>query len=177
MKSCSKCHLDKPDSAFYSPTRRVCKECRKTQQRCWRMANQGTAKASILHWLAKPENRQKSKELTRSWYLRNRDRVKCSARRNHLRRTYNLSMDQFDVMLQEQHDLCALCFLPFTSEDRPYVDHDHACCSGNTSCGKCIRGLIHSKCNKVLGMANDSIELLEKAVSYLRSVGRVTRAA
>lgn len=47
------------------------------------------------------------------------------------------------------------------------VDHDRNCCPGYKSCGKCIRGLIHSKCNRVIGIAMDDIELLKSAIAYL----------
>lgn len=30
---------------------------------------------------------------------------------------------------------------------RAYVDHDHACCAGSRSCGKCVRGIVCVSCN------------------------------
>jgi hypothetical protein len=48
------------------------------------------------------------------------------------------------------------------------VDHDHACCDGPTSCGKCVRGFICSKCNRLLGCAEDSMVRLCSAIEYLK---------
>lgn len=31
------------------------------------------------------------------------------------------------------------------------VDHDHDCCPGGWSCGRCVRGLICSECNVLEG--------------------------
>jgi hypothetical protein len=50
------------------------------------------------------------------------------------------------------------------------LDHDHACCSGDRSCGKCARGLLCSRCNFVLGWVEKDLtrlNLLEKITTYL----------
>lgn len=41
---------------------------------------------------------------------------------------------------------CEFCGLPFNNET-PNQDHDHACCPGKNSCGKCLRGIVHPICN------------------------------
>lgn len=48
-------------------------------------------------------------------------------------------------------------------------DHDHSCCPGKTSCGKCIRGLLCRGCNLALGYVQDSPEKLISLANYLRS--------
>lgn len=71
------------------------------------------------------------------------------------------------ITAQKSHldGVCPICSL---SKERWAVDHDHSCCPGNSSCGLCVRGLICRDCNILLGMANDTPEILEGAVRYLR---------
>jgi hypothetical protein len=83
---------------------------------------------------------------------------------------YNID---FDAMWAAQNGLCALCDLPMVRGGRKYdsvcVDHDHECCSGYKSCGKCVRGLIHRRCNFVLGYAEDAPDRIRQAIEYLQS--------
>ena len=53
------------------------------------------------------------------------------------------------------------------------VDHDHSCCPGQRSCGRCVRGLICMSCNAALGMLNDDLAAAQALAEYLRvrSVG------
>jgi hypothetical protein len=47
------------------------------------------------------------------------------------------------------------------------IDHDHSCCSGAWSCGKCVRGVLCSNCNTAIGLLKDRQDLLEEAKKYL----------
>lgn len=78
---------------------------------------------------------------------------------------YNLTPDKFDSMVIAQLGRCAnaLC-----DEPLDHVDHDHSCCSGERSCGECVRGLLCRRCNLTLGNANDDAERLLGLVGYLR---------
>lgn len=93
-----------------------------------------------------------------------RDRYK---RKEALRR-YNISIEKFDEMLDNQKGLCAICGKQETVKKYLSVDHDHDCCPSHVSCGECVRGLLCHRCNKMLGMAQDSIEILESAIEYLK---------
>jgi predicted RNA-binding protein with RPS1 domain len=63
-------------------------------------------------------------------------------------------------LLKLQSNKCSICHKEF--EDRPksiHIDHDH-------STGE-IRSLLCNKCNSMLGFAEDNIEILKNAISYL----------
>ncbi len=47
------------------------------------------------------------------------------------------------------------------------VDHDHACCSGDVTCGKCVREIICARCNIGLGGFRDNPEALRRAAQYV----------
>lgn len=64
---------------------------------------------------------------------------------------WHISSEDYFQMLEEQNGVCAVCH----SNGRLYIDHDHSCCPGNHSCGKCIRGLLCIRCNSGEGFVRD----------------------
>ena len=82
---------------------------------------------------------------------------------------YNLTLEDYHNLLQSQDFSCKICKQKdITFRKRLSVDHDHACCPGEGSCGKCIRGLLCHHCNAALGNAKDSIETLQRMIDYLQ---------
>lgn len=79
---------------------------------------------------------------------------------------YGLGVEKLTRMLAERDGVCDACG---RQADRMNVDHDHSCCSGKTSCGQCVRGLLCSTCNFALGSASDKIWRLEALISYLEA--------
>lgn len=69
----------------------------------------------------------------------------------------------YDAELGRQGGGCAICAKP-PARRRLNVDHDHRT-------GK-FRGLLCDGCNAVLGKVDDSVDLLNAAISYLEKPGR-----
>lgn len=69
---------------------------------------------------------------------------------------FNLTVEQYDAMLEAQGGVCAICKNP-PKNVRLHVDHDHACCPGKRVCGQCVRGLLCWNCNKFLGLLEGHI--------------------
>jgi len=82
---------------------------------------------------------------------------------SHLRKRFGLSVEGWHAMLIEQSGRCAVCEVPMTE---PHVDHDHACCDGFKTCGKCVRGLLCNDCNVRLHAGIDLHWMLQ-AIAYL----------
>lgn len=90
---------------------------------------------------------------------------------------FGITLEQFNEILEQQGGLCAICKkLPgkdrsWTGEpvSRLSVDHDHTCCLGKRSCGKCVRGLLCKSCNTALGLLGDDVEGLRRALAYLEA--------
>lgn len=86
-----------------------------------------------------------------------------------LKYLYSLESGEYERMVEEQGGRCAICKKHQDDLDRVlYVDHDHACCFGKRSCGKCVRGLLCARCNLILGKFNDDIDMFSSAVLYLK---------
>ncbi len=109
-----------------------------------------------------------SKLKQREWIVNNPAAYAAQKKRQRLRR-YNMTPEQFDLLLEEQGGGCAICGTDITAipTSRLSVDHDHSCCSGKGSCGKCIRGILCTNCNSGLGHFRDSHNLLIAAARYM----------
>lgn len=91
---------------------------------------------------------------------------------NRIRRvgiTYNLTPEQYRALV----DACyknrqgePLCMMG-CGRKATQVDHDHKCCKGAYSCGKCVRGLLCGPCNTTLGRMRDRPELFRNMAQYL----------
>jgi hypothetical protein len=76
-----------------------------------------------------------------------------------MQKRYNLSIGDIEAMYTAQDNKCPICKKELTRDRKTIVEHNHI--SGK------VRGLVHAKCNNILGMADDSILILQNAMEYL----------
>ena len=90
-----------------------------------------------------------------------------------LRTWYHMTLAEFDAKLARQGGRCAICGTndPGGPGNTFHVDHDHRCCPGSHSCGKCVRGLLCFRCNNALGLFHDDRKILDSAIYYLQGWG------
>ena len=76
---------------------------------------------------------------------------------------YGITPFEFNMKLDRQGGVCAICKQPEENGKRLSVDHCH---DSNT-----VRGLLCNACNSVLLRKRHTIELLKSAISYLEFYG------
>lgn len=112
--------------------------------------------------------------------------VTNTMRSNHLRAKYGLTPEAYQAMFDAQGGRCGICQVHHSETTdigrggkRVHfaVDHDHSCCPGKISCGKCLRSLLCRSCNTGIGLFKDDAELLARAVEYLGQHARIERSA
>jgi hypothetical protein len=99
------------------------------------------------------------------------------AKRSKLKTQYHLTPERLWEIFHFQGGLCPVCLLPLGSfdsigkgsgnQESPQIDHDHKCCPGGRSCGKCVSGILHAKCNRGMGHFHDDPERLRRAAEYI----------
>jgi len=160
-KFCFKCKTTKPFSAFGKDKGRKygltasCKQCRN--------------KRNLEYFTKHPEVRAmhnaRNKEKRKLYYS---DPIrKLKYKNKDLLYSYGITLEQYEAMLKSQNSVCMICKKEEvhrnnqnTGVSRLSVDHCH-------STGK-IRGILCTKCNTGLGSFKDNIELLTKAIQYLK---------
>jgi hypothetical protein len=106
----------------------------------------------------------KERERTHIYRMKN----KVARRKYDYKIFYKITVEDYERMLKEQNYACAICKTPQSElKYRLSVDHNHNCCFGRRTCGKCVRGLLCFSCNVSLGKFKESKELLNNAIRYL----------
>ena len=81
-------------------------------------------------------------------------------RNRHLRDKYGITQADFDRMLEEQGNACAICNSSYPGHTGKFnVDHCH-------DTGK-VRGLLCWDCNAAIGKLGDNAEGVQRALDYL----------
>lgn len=156
MKICTKCNKEKEhdefgkDNTTKDKLTRQCKECRKLSFKKWYIQNPDKVKDII----------EKTKEYRNNYYRNPSNKERYNLMR--IERDYNINSETYLKLKKEQNNKCAICGLEEQSArcNNLAVDHCHITNK--------VRGLLCNKCNRAIGLINDDISILEKAIIYLK---------
>ena len=189
IKTCSRCEISQSiDNFYHSKVRRVprpyCKPCNKELSRST-VSDKITEKDLPTHKKCSECDHEKSldgfpydkhrpdrkKTMCKEcfnikssiYYKKNTDKKKNQI----LLKCYNITIEEYNKLLISQDSKCGICnnyeltIVNKTNKPKQLaVDHDH-------KTGK-VRGLLCQKCNTGIGNLKDSIELLDRAIQYLK---------
>lgn len=181
MKTCPGCKIEKEASAFALCRSRkdglqvYCTPCQTVRRKAWGKKNPERERANRRArydpakqkaWDAKSYklHREERDARNKQWKAENPLWVK----RYNLWRKFRLTVEEYQVIFDQQQGRCAICHQELQEGRYLHVDHNHACCPQTKSCGKCIRGLLCFRCNTLLGNARDDIHILAGAIEYLK---------
>lgn len=161
-KVCAHCKRPKDIGEFTKDSSRkdgrcpYCRLCNRQLANAWSAKNPKKKKASRSRWLKKKGSREKQRRANRNWKANNPEKVKDAR----LKREYGSSTEEFNAKLTEQGG-CAVCKRTVPTSKGWDFDHCHR--TGEN------RGVLCHKCNLLLGLCDESIQILQNAIDYLRS--------
>ena len=168
-KQCCKCNIEKVISEYHKDTHTKddtsprCKECQSERSKRYQSRNKESVKRQRRQYYL--DNKERFNKKNKENYWKNREqRLQESKNRrldprvakdDKLWNGYRIRIEEYEQMLQEQNNKCAVC----EREVKLEVDHCH-------STGR-VRSLLCGGCNRGLGQFNDDYERVRKAAEYL----------
>lgn len=113
--------------------------------------------------------RKCSKEVSNKYRTENKDKVNQLARERYdysadyakkIRRKFNLTSEEYNLFVKDGS--CKICGKQQSDKHHKRLSFDHCHKTGK------LRGLLCNKHNKALGLFDDNIEFLSKAIEYLK---------
>lgn len=164
-KQCNKCGEVKPLEMFCKNKTtkdghgRECKQCAAERSKAMRKADPEKFRERGKKW------RETNPNYVTQWKQRNKKRTKTQKRKDYLKSTYGISLEQYEDMRVAQQYRCYVCnkHEDEVSNAGPTalnVDHCH-------STGV-IRKLLCMSCNIALGKVNDDVEILQRCIDYIK---------
>jgi hypothetical protein len=96
-------------------------------------------------------------------YARKAYRVNDARYKNH-----GITAEMAHALLDKQGGRCPVCTDQIDLADtyQTAIDHDHACCPGRLSCGKCVRAILCRSCNILVGLIEIRPERVTRALQF-----------
>ena len=171
-KECTYCLEHKELAEFYTYKRGTrihtayskCKTCVSHYDKAYRLKNPDKTKQRVK--AAYHRHKEKRKADAKRYREAHPEKSRRLTRDYRFRSLYGITLAQYDAMFADQDGKCAICNRPevrLNKKGSPYylsVDHDHA--SGE------VRQLLCYTCNSLIGYLDESVDIAEAVVSYLK---------
>lgn len=139
-------------------------------------------KKSILEKTKNRYNSEVKKIYNKKYRELNKEELKIKDKEKHIRRknlirdsrlkkSFGISIDEYQNMFNNQKGLCKICGNPEKARQPNSEAFRLLCVDHCHSTGK-VRGLLCTNCNIMLGQAKDDIQILSNAIEYLKQYGR-----
>lgn len=124
-------------------------------------------------------NQAWGRESTRKYKENHPERVRKTQKASRVKFLYGLSPEAYSGLIAGQDGCCYLCAEPLdlANPKNVHVDHDHSCCRGIRSCGRCVRGLACEACNRGIGAFGDDPERMMRVAGRLAAAIAKVEAA
>lgn len=115
--------------------------------------------------ISSEEKKIRNRAATKKYKIAHPEKAKLAVKLAQWKRDYGISQEQYDKLFALQGGKCVICgneTFGILRNGKPKglcIDHDH-------KTGK-VRGLLCTRCNSILGYANDDSEILMKLIDYL----------
>lgn len=127
-----------------------CTRCK--EQKEYSQFHKSSDRKDGLSYRCKDCTREYNRE---SWNRNNRAKAVRDKRKR-----YGISAELYAEMLSKGCEVCG-------STGKLVIDHDHSCCSGIITCGKCVRGMLCYRCNTAEGLLLSNPELAKALAEYM----------
>ena len=159
-RMCKGCGSPKPLSEFtvriYRPDRyrgfHYCSVCRRKYYVRYSTKNNPHTRKRMKAYVR--THKRQIRKTARIWNVTNIDSVRKHQRKYVTGTKHGITPGKKSAILAEQDNRCPICGTVKPSKlmrDWP-IDHDHVCCPKSRSCGKCVRGVLCTRCNIELGV-------------------------
>jgi len=159
-------HKDKQrKDGYYS----CCKECKNNQKHRYYMEHEKESKEkkdnAHQYYL---EHKEHYAEISKQYRKENKSKIakasKERAGRNRelqIKRKFNLTLDDYNTMINNQNNKCAICGDELKFGKLTAIDHSH-------TSGK-VRGILCHNCNVAMGLLKENVNTLQSMITYLEN--------
>lgn len=144
---CTKCKKEKRPSSFHKDRYNVrngvkywCKKCASSYRK---------KHPDVIH------DKEERNKYMRLWQHKNREKVK----EYYLKKKFGISLVEYNIKLENQNGVCAICKCICKTGKSLAIDHDHIT--------RKLRGLLCGSCNRAIGFFEENCERLKSAINYL----------